>query len=147
MSSTKLAAQAPNTWTEKNEIGHNITDGSHMSERHRAVAVVLNSKVYIGTGTGEGSTNPVTFQWAKKASLTGTRRSNAVAFAINNIAYDAAAFGLGTKDISSGASPPWESLMWEYDPTANTWTSNGTTLCEGQTTTLSMHINFHFTHI
>src|SRR5690606_16463821 len=64
--------------------------------RYGAVAFSIGSRGYIATGNGAGSEgylkdlweyNPASNSWTQKASLTGSKRQDAVAFVYNEKAY------------------------------------------------------------
>ena len=107
-----VAAQTPNTWMQKANLGAG-------NERLFAVGFSINGKGYIGTGSSpSGSKNdfweydPVTDTWMQKANFGGTSRGGAVGFSIGSKGY------VGTGSDVSGAKKDF----WEYDQSTNTWT-------------------------
>lgn len=103
------------TWTQKDDF----TGGA----RYKAVGFGLNNFGYIGTGYGDDSVDKIDFyrfdptaatgsQWLKVQSIGGSKRRGATAFTYNNKAY-----------VCTGISNSlYLTDMWEYDPTADTWT-------------------------
>ncbi|NEU66774.1 galactose oxidase [Spirosoma agri] len=94
------------------------------SKRVGAVAMVLNGLAYVGAGDNNGSSlrdwyayDPAQDLWIEKAQFTSDQstiaRSNAVAFAINNLGY------LTTGNNSS-------TTVWQYTPGTDTWATLGT---------------------
>ncbi len=107
---------ASNTWTKKDDF----LGGA----RYKAVAFSLNNYGYIGTGYGDDSSDKIDFykfdptaasgsQWEKVQSIKGGKRESATAFTYNGKAYVCTG-------ISNGVA---QTDMYEYDPTANTWTA------------------------
>lgn len=106
---------ATNKWTQKD----NFLGGA----RYKAVGFSLNNYGYIGTGYGDDSVDKIDFyrfdpsaasgsQWVKVQSIGGSKRRGATAFTYENKAYVCTG-------INNGVSL---TDMWEYDPTADTWT-------------------------
>lgn len=105
-----------NKWAKKDDfIG---------GARYKAVGFALNNYGYIGTGKDDLSSDRNDFyrfdptsatgnQWVKVQTIAGDKREGATAFTYNNKAYVCTG-------ISNGAYPP---AMYEYDPTADTWTA------------------------
>jgi len=104
-----------NKWTQKD----NFLGGA----RYKAVGFSLNNYGYIGTGYGDDSVDKIDFyrfdpsassgsQWVKVQSIGGSKRRGATAFTYENKAYVCTG-------INNGVSL---TDMWEYDPTADTWT-------------------------
>ncbi|MBL7965854.1 MAG: galactose oxidase [Prolixibacteraceae bacterium] len=104
-----------NKWTQKD----NFLGGA----RYKAVAFALNNYGYIGTGYGDDSTDKIDFyrfdptaaagsQWVKVQSIGGSKRRGATAFTYNGKAYVCTGINNGVTLTD----------MWEYDPSANTWT-------------------------
>lgn len=106
-----------NSWTQMESLGGATGNGLG---RNVAVAFVIGSKAYAGTGQGS---NPFyddwweydagTDVWTQKANFTPGGRRSAVAFA------------LGTKGYVCGGQDVAFTLkndLWEYDPASNTWT-------------------------
>jgi hypothetical protein len=81
-----------------------------------ASSAVLRLMVYTRQAVSKDTFFVTTGKWIKRASLPGGGRFNGVAFAIGDKGY----VGLGTGE---GVSPANErNDLWEYDPTADTWT-------------------------
>jgi len=81
-----------------------------------ASSAPLRLKVYSKQAISKDTFYVTTGKWIKRASLPGCGRFNGVAFAVCDKGY----VGLGTGD---GISPANErNDLWEYDPTADTWT-------------------------
>lgn len=102
-----------NTWTQKNNIPEN--DG--FSARYGSVAFSIGSKGYV-LGGYDGNYlkdlweyDPTADSWSQKTSLPGSKRMNAVAFVIDNIAYVCTG-------IENAAYP---SDFWAYDASTDTW--------------------------
>jgi N-acetylneuraminic acid mutarotase len=104
-----------NTWTQKDDF----LGGA----RYKAVGFSLKNYGYIGTGYGDDSVDKIDFyrfdptaasgsQWVKVQSIGGSKRRGATAFTYNDKAYVCTG-------INNGVSL---TDMWEYDPTADTWT-------------------------
>jgi len=104
-----------NVWTQKD----NFLGGA----RYKAVGFSLNNYGYIGTGYGDDSVDKIDFyrfdptaasgsQWLKVQSIGGSKRRGATAFTFSGKAYVCTG-------INNGVSL---TDMWEYDPTADTWT-------------------------
>jgi N-acetylneuraminic acid mutarotase len=104
-----------NKWTQKDDF----LGGA----RYKAVGFSLNKYGYIGTGYGDDSVDKIDFyrfdpsaasgnQWVKVQSIGGSKRRGATAFTYNDKAYVCTG-------INNGVSL---TDMWEYDPTADTWT-------------------------
>ncbi|MET0636896.1 MAG: kelch repeat-containing protein [Chitinophagaceae bacterium] len=104
-----------NTWTQKADFGG--------TGRYDAVGFNIGDKGYICTGydgnylkdlweytPGTTSTDPGS--WAQRASLTGSKRREAVVFVHNNLAYLFSGVNNGT----------YPNDLWVYDPNANGWT-------------------------
>ena len=103
------------TWTRKDDF----LGGA----RYKAVGFSLNNYGYIGTGYGDDSVDKIDFyrfdptaatgsQWLKVQSIGGSKRRGATAFTYNNKAY-----------VCTGmANSLYLTDMWEYAPTADTWT-------------------------
>ena len=104
-----------NTWTQKDDF----LGGA----RYKAVGFSLNNFGYIGTGYGDDSTDKIDFyrfdptaaagsQWVKVQSIGGSKRRGATAFTYNGKAYVCTGINNGVTLTD----------MWEYDPTADSWT-------------------------
>lgn len=104
-----------NTWIQKDDFPGGA--------RYKAVGFSLNNYGYIGTGYGDDSVDKIDFyrfdptaatgsQWIKVQSIGGSKRRGATAFTYNNKAYVCTG-------ISNGVTL---TDMWEYDPTADSWT-------------------------
>lgn len=104
-----------NTWTQRADFGG--------TGRYNAVGFSIGNRGYISTGydgnylkdlweytPGASSADPGA--WAQKASLTGSKRSEAVVFVHNNLAYVFSGVNNGT----------YPNDLWVYDPAANSWT-------------------------
>ena len=127
---TSALGQTHNFWTKKNDFGG--------LKRERAVAFVVDSLAFVGTGvdTAENVLNDFwkynveNDAWEQVADLPGSVRRNAVAFTINGKGY----VGTGMDSVAaSSAGSQTLSDFWSYDPTLNSWTqkmdfpgSNGT---------------------
>lgn len=106
---------ASNTWTQKADFAG--------TARYNAVGFAIGDKGYICTGY-DGSylrdlweyipandpNDPGT--WTQKTSLTGSKRTEAVAFVHNNLAYVVTGLNNGT----------YLNDFWVYDPSNDTWT-------------------------
>ncbi len=105
-----------NTWTQKDDF----LGGT----RRYAVGFALKNYGYIGTGKDGDNLaarndffrfNPAAAsgqQWEKVASIAGAKRTEATAFTYKDKAY-----------VCTGVSNSLtQTDMYEYDPTANTWT-------------------------
>lgn len=106
---------AKNSWTQK--------DSFLGGARYKAVAFALNNYGYVGTGYGDDSTDKIDFyrfdptaaagsQWVKVQSIGGSKRRGATAFTYNGKGYVCTGINNGVTLTD----------MWEYDPSANTWT-------------------------
>jgi len=104
-----------NKWTQKDDF----LGGA----RYKAVGFSLLNYGYIGTGYGDDSVDKIDFyrfdpsaatgsQWMKVQSIGGSKRRGATAFTYNDKAYVCTG-------INNGVSL---TDMWEYDPTADSWT-------------------------
>jgi N-acetylneuraminic acid mutarotase len=106
---------ATDVWTRKADFGG--------TARYNAVGFSISGKGYIGTGydgnylkdlweytPGITSIDPGT--WTQKASLTGSKRTEAVVFVYNNLAYIVGGFNNGT----------YVNDFWVYNPVSNSWT-------------------------
>lgn len=104
-----------NTWTQKDDF----VGGA----RYKAVGFSLGSYGYIGTGYGDDSVDKIDFykfdptaaagsQWEKVQSIGGSKRRGATAFTYNGKAYVCTGINNGV----------FLTDMWEYDPTADSWT-------------------------
>lgn len=111
-----LPAGAQFSWETKANI-------PGVAGRWDAYAFSLNNKIYVAGGY-TGAVNkkdfweydPATDTWTQKADVPGsTARTSAIAFAIGGKGY----IGLGTEDLFSH---PSLKDLWEYDPSADSWT-------------------------
>ncbi len=104
-----------NSWTQKDDFAGGA--------RYKAVGFSIDNYGYIGTGYGDDSVDKIDFyrfnptaaagnQWVKVQSIGGSKRRGATAFTANNKAYVCTG-------ISNGV---FLTDMWEYDPTADSWT-------------------------
>jgi len=104
-------------WDNENSIGG--INGAGLN-RGGAVAFSVAGKGYVGLGQGDNAPyysdfweyDPITTVWTQVASFGGTARRQAVAFAINDIAY------VGTGQDQNGFTKDF----YAYDPSTNTWT-------------------------
>jgi N-acetylneuraminic acid mutarotase len=101
------------TWSQKADFGDSETSG-----RYGALGFSINNKCYIGTGY-DGyylkdfwEYDPATNVWTKKSSLGGSKRTNAVGFAINGKGYVCTG-------MDNGA---YKDDFWQYDPATDKWT-------------------------
>jgi len=105
-----------NTWTKKDDF----LGGA----RYKAVGFALNNYGYVGTGYGDDSVDKIDFykfdptagsgsQWVKVQSIKGSKRRAATAFTYNGKAYVCTGVNNGVNQTD----------MWEYDPTADSWTA------------------------
>ncbi|HKR06231.1 MAG TPA: kelch repeat-containing protein [Bacteroidia bacterium] len=107
-------AQAPDSWTEKNAIGLNVTTSTFMSQRYGAVGFSIGTKGYVGTGMDGNYKNdfweydPVLNVWTQKSDFGGIGTYFATGFSIGNKGY------IGT-GVYTGKD------FWEYDPSTNIW--------------------------
>ncbi|HKR07091.1 MAG TPA: kelch repeat-containing protein [Bacteroidia bacterium] len=114
-----LNAQVPDSWTEKNGIGLNVTAGTFMTPRFGAVSFSIGTKGYIGTGNDGTSGyrndfweyDPSANTWTQKANIGTAGRELAAGFSIGSKGY-----------IGTGLAPTSSSDFWEYDPSTNIWT-------------------------
>jgi gliding motility-associated-like protein len=109
--SINTSAQAPNTWTQKANVGG--------PDRCNAVGFNIGANGYIGTGVGSVGNyddfweyDTTTNTWTQKANVGGPERYIAVGFNIGAKGY------IGTGNNLAVAFTDF----WEYDTTANTWT-------------------------
>ncbi len=106
---------AMDTWTRKADFGG--------TARYNAVGFSLNDKGYVSTGydgnylkdlweytPGATSADPGT--WTQKASITGSKRTEAMVFVHNNMAYIVGGFNNGS----------YMNDFWVYNPATNSWT-------------------------
>ena len=106
---------ATDVWTRKADFAG--------TARYNAVGFSIGQKGYISTGydgnylkdlweytPGITSTDPGT--WTQKASLTGSKRTEAVVFVYNNLAYVVSGFNNGS----------YLNDFWVYNPATNAWT-------------------------
>lgn len=104
-----------NTWTRKDDF----LGGA----RYKAVGFSIDNYGYIGTGYGDDLVDKIDFyrfdpsaasgnQWIKVQSIGGSKRRGATAFTYNNKAYVCTGVNNGVLLTD----------MWEYEPTADTWT-------------------------
>jgi N-acetylneuraminic acid mutarotase len=105
-------AQAPNSWTQKNNFPG--------APRATSFAFTIGNKAYVGGGLNfsTGMFNdfreydPATDTWTSKANFGGGARSAAVTFTVGGKGY-----------VLTGAnSTAKQNDIWEYDPTTDTWT-------------------------
>jgi len=109
---------ASNTWTKKADFAG--------GERFNAVGMAIGDKGYIGTGFGiaNGTNfaanqkdfweyNPSSDSWTRKASLFGSKRIGAMAFAIGNAGYVVS----GTDNSATLTDTEM------YDPSTDAWTN------------------------
>ena len=106
---------ATNAWTQKDDfIG---------GARYKAVGFALDKYGYIGTGYGDDAVDKNDFyrfdptaasgsQWQKVQSISGSKRRGATAFTYGGKAYVCTGVNNGVALTD----------MYEYDPTADTWT-------------------------
>jgi N-acetylneuraminic acid mutarotase len=102
-------------------------------ERYGATAFVMNGKGYIATGGNDNGYlddlweyNPATAMWIQRTGLPAgsaqheNQRVEAYSFVIGNKAYlgGGSGFVFGANQTSNIAFPD----LWEYDPSAGTWT-------------------------
>lgn len=113
------SGQAPNTWTQKADVGFNIPNTSELPPRFSAVGFSIGTKGYLGTGWNYITIyhdfweyDPVTNVWTQKADFAGGDRAEAVGFCIGSKGY----IGTGIDSIT------YYNDFWEYDPALNTWT-------------------------
>lgn len=105
---------ANDTWTRKADFGG--------TARYNALGFSVGAKGYIGTGydgsylrdlweytPGAGASDPGS--WTQKTSLTGSKRTEAVVFVHNNLAYVVTGFNNGT----------YLNDFWVYDPANDIW--------------------------
>ncbi|MBK9175524.1 MAG: T9SS type A sorting domain-containing protein [Flavobacteriales bacterium] len=105
-----------NSWTQKASFPG--------TPRRLATVFAANGKGYYGCGITSSSTylsdfweyDPLANSWVQKASFPGGTRYNTWQFVLNGIAY----VGSG---ISTGASGPFLSDAFTYDPSSNAWTA------------------------
>ncbi|QMW05208.1 Kelch repeat-containing protein [Spirosoma foliorum] len=120
-----------NTWTKVASYGG--------SKRVGAVAFVINNMAYVGTGNNNNSNqldwyvyDPAQDLWTQKLNFitdqTSIARSYAVGFAINGLGYITGGDAT-TKDV------------WEYNPTADTWTTRGVFEGSSRTYAVAWSIN------
>src|ERR1035437_7222403 len=132
------AAQAPNTWAQKNDMGYTAPNGP--TARYSAVGFSIGTKGYIGTGYDGSLKNdfweydPSSNTWIQKANFGGTARYFAVGFSIGTKGY------IGTGYDGS----TYKNDLWEYSSSCtvpavpgNTIPLANQTICSGHTTTLS----------
>lgn len=106
---------ATDSWSQKADFAG--------SARHSAVGFAIGEKGYISTGydgnylkdlweytPGISAADPGS--WTQRASLIGSKRSEAVAFVHNNLAYVFSGVNNGT----------YPNDLWAYDPSTNSWT-------------------------
>lgn len=105
-------AQAPNSWTQKNNFPG--------TARATSFAFTIGNKAYVGGGSNFLSGmfsdfreyDPVTDTWTSKANFGGGPRSAAVAFTIGGKGYVLTGYDNLQK----------KNDIWEYDPVTDTWT-------------------------
>jgi N-acetylneuraminic acid mutarotase len=106
------SAQAPNSWTQKNNFPG--------TARATSFAFAIGNKAYVGGGLNFSvgmfsdfrEYDPATDTWTPKANFGGGLRSAAVAFTIGGKGY-----------VLTGADNTGKKNdIWEYDPVADTWT-------------------------
>lgn len=104
-----------NVWTRKDDFAGGA--------RFKAVAFSLGDYGYLGTGYGDDLVDKIDFfrfdptaaagnQWSKVRSIGGSKRRGATAFTYDGKAY--VCTGINNGDFLTD--------MWEYDPTADSWT-------------------------
>jgi len=105
---------ATDAWTRKADFGG--------AARYNAVGFSIGAKGYISTGydgnylkdmweytPGITSADPGT--WTQKASMTGSKRTEAMVFVYNNLAYIVGGFNNGT----------YVNDFWVFNPADNSW--------------------------
>ena len=105
---------------------------------YHAVAFVINSIAYVGTGRLENGTysknfysyNPTTNIWAPIADLIGLERRGAIGFSINGKGY------VGTGQTTSGNS----SDFYEYNPATDSWTAKANFIGPARTASVGFSI-------
>lgn len=110
--------QAQNTWSPIADFG--------AGERERAVAFVIGSRAYVGTGVDSTNTckkdfweyDPGSNTWTQKADLPGSQRRDAIAFTIGNRGY----VGTGLNGFIAWSGTKKKDFF-EYNPITNTWTA------------------------
>jgi N-acetylneuraminic acid mutarotase len=111
-----------NIWTQKASLGG--------SKRSSATTFVLNDKIYVCSGSNNGSSlndlwmyDAAADTWTEKRKISNVsdeeydddyaiQRSNAVAFTIGNYAF-----------ITTGENSSVVSTTWQYDPATDLWTA------------------------
>jgi N-acetylneuraminic acid mutarotase len=86
---------ASNTWTQLDKLTNEDTGNADGKiQRYNAVAFVVDSKIYIATGTTSSGAvssvyewNPSNKKWTEKTNLESDARQGANAFVLNNSAY------------------------------------------------------------
>lgn len=108
-------------WDDEPSLG----DSTHTGlKRSSACAFNLNNKGYVCLGQGDFSFrfkdlwefDEDTDVWTQKADFAGGRRTQAVSFVIDDIAY----VGTGYNVVNNTGI--YYNDMYKYDPTTNTWT-------------------------
>ncbi len=111
------------TWNQNKNLWRKISgmggaSGSGLS-RDMAISFVVNSKAYVGLGTGIAyfmndlwEYDPAGDWWTQKSDFSGSARRGAIGFSIGNRGY----VGLGL--VATGL----RNDFFEYDPLANSWT-------------------------
>lgn len=105
---------ATDAWTRKADFGG--------TARYNAVGFSIDDKGFISTGYDgnylkdlweytPGATAADSGTWTQKASMTGSKRTEAVVFVHNNLAYIVGGFNNGT----------YVNDFWVYDPASNSW--------------------------
>lgn len=117
---------ATDKWKSKNPLPGGFAN------RSAGITFKINGKVYLGLGAENYNAfnpgpvflkdlweyDPAGDKWTKKADLPDTGRADAGVFVLNNKAYVVGGYtGSFSTDIFYSAD------LWEYDPTANKWTS------------------------
>jgi len=110
--------KSQNTWSTIASFGG--------GERERAIAFVIGSRAYVGTGIDSANIcksdlweyDPGTNSWTQKANVPGSGRRDAIAFAIGNRGY----VGTGLNGILAWAGTKRKDF-YEYNPITNTWTT------------------------
>lgn len=107
---------ATGAWEEKARM---VNPANNLSlARRDAVAYALKGKGYVATGYDGGALkdvwqyDPVSDKWLGKQSFGGDKRTEAVAFVINEKAYI----------VSGTNNAEYKTDFWMYDPDTDAWT-------------------------
>ncbi|WP_372772494.1 Kelch repeat-containing protein [Mangrovibacterium sp.] len=111
---------ATNLWSQIPDLQSDNVNTTSVVGREGAIAFSINGIGYVGCGTdGDGNIlkdmyafDPSSQTWSEKTAIGGSKRSDAVAFVIDEVAYVASGINNGS----------YVSDFWKYDASTDSWT-------------------------